>query len=190
VLAFVRYHTHHALPVAAFLGMSVMFTSTLWRMYKVDALPGSRSAFRASLTSTLIALVPICLLAYSFETVFAENWHRYLLCYYLSIALFLAGTSILKITSPLLALIGEASYGIYLFSAFINMGFERLVPLSISRVISLQGYVLIEIIMSCLVCIFVHYTFEKPMIRVGRSVAERLVGKRKQTVMSSHASGC
>lgn len=174
VLAFLRWKIHRSLPVAAPLGLSVMFTASAWRMYLMRQDGECRRTFIKCLAALLLALPAVCLLAYSFALSFEENWHRYLLCYLSAIGLFLLCTSLVKIHLRPLALVGEASFSLYLFSDFIRIEFQRFVRPDLARIISVHGYLALEMIACCIVSVLIYRLLEMPLMRMGKAIERKL----------------
>jgi len=169
-LAGLRYATHRAYPVAAPLGLSVMLLGTLWRMERIDGLMEARRHVRIALSAFILVIPFISLLAYNFNEGFDETWYRYTLCYWIAIGSFFLLTTRLRITWKPLVLVGRASFSLYLFSDFVRLGMERLIPYQRIANISLHLWLSIEMIVSCAVSFLIYTYLESPCLSLGKQL--------------------
>ncbi len=173
-LAVLRYASHRAYPVAAPLSLSVMLAGTLWRMERVDGLPEARRYVRIAISSLVLIIPFISLLAYNFNEGFDETWYRYTLCYWIAIGSFFLLTLPVRITWKPLVLIGRASFSLYLFNDFVRLALEHLVPYQRIARVSLHLWLLIEMIASCAVSYLIYTYLESPCISLGRRLKKGL----------------
>lgn len=168
LLAAVRFKTHHNLPIAAPLGLSVMLCASLWRMVVFEHRAEAASSMRLAFASFLLTIPVISRLAY------AEGWIRYTLVYWVAIAAFCLLTTRVKLNWRPLAIIGRASFSLYLLNNFIRSLVIHLAPPERVTPHAPVLYILISVLISALIAIPVYEYFENPFIRIGKSLARKL----------------
>lgn len=168
LMAAIRFKTHHNLPIAAPLGLCVMLCASLWRMvvfeHRDEATPSMRLAF----ASFLVTIPVISRLAY------AEGWIRYTLVYWIAIASFWLFTTRVKLNWRPLAIIGRASFSLYLLNNFIRGFLIHIAPPERVAPHAQVPYILISVLISSLVAIPVYEYFENPFIRLGKTLARKI----------------
>lgn len=165
VASIVRFYLEIKLPIALFLALSLMFYGYLLRSH-ILYLRGDKSivtaknnmfvkVFPVIFMATMLA---ISFLAYNKNYGHNEVWYRYFLSYAIAFVLFLLLTSRVKIKNRILAYFGKISYSFYLFhvviihivgnidleSTFINNVIFTLLSLSLTTIVSIIGFKLIE----------------------------------------------
>lgn len=178
ILAIIRFKTHRSVPLAIPLSLAIMLASTLWRMTILDGRVEVRPYVWLAIGSFLLSIPVISLLAYNFDSGFGETWYRYTLCYWISIGLFLLATSRFKITWRPLAMVGQASYSLYLFNDFVQIILLRMHWLSPISRLSPNLYLALTIVVGSAISIFLYNVLEKPMVAVGKKLSSALNQKR------------
>ena len=177
-LAVLRYVLVLKLPVALPLALSVMFFGCLWRGYVIeDRTDARRASFRALLAFAVL-LPPICLLAYNHDFGYNETWWRYLVTYFVSLSLFALCTTVLRMNLRPLAWLGAVSYSIYLLQSPI-WGLTSILGLA-PFPIPYGAHLYIAVVMGITVGIsaLTYYWVEKPMISLGRRLADSMPRRR------------
>lgn len=168
LMAAIRFKTHHNLPIAAPLGLCVMLCACLWRMvvfeHRAEAVPSMRLAF----ASFLLTIPVISRLAY------ADGWIRYTLVYWIAIAGFCLLTTRVKLNWRPLAIIGRASFSLYLLNNFIRSLLIHIAPPERVTPHAQVLYILVSVLISALVAIPVYEYFENPCIRLGKMLARKI----------------
>ncbi len=168
LMAVVRFKTHHNLPIAAPLGLCVMLCASLWRMvvfeHRAEAVPSMRLAF----ASFLLTIPIISRLAYT------DGWIRYTLVYWLAIAAFRLLTTHVKLNWRPLAIIGRASFSLYLLNNFVRTLLIHIAPPERVAPHLPVAYILASVLISSVVAIPVYEYFENPFIRLGKTLARKL----------------
>ncbi len=173
-MAAVRYRTHRALPLAATLGLSMMFAANLWRMFVHDRRPEAARPLRIAFGSFAILLIPICMMAYSFDVGYGKRWTRYLLVYWLAMVLFTMLTTLVKIEWRPLVLVGRASYSLYLFADIFHILYEKLLPPNHYARASANLYLVGLVLVACVCSLPIYEYIEKPMVSLGKKLTRRL----------------
>jgi peptidoglycan/LPS O-acetylase OafA/YrhL len=171
-LAVIRYVMERKLPVAMPLALAVMFWGFCWRRYTVDRLPGARAA-ALSVTAALVVMIPpICILAYSSDYGYGENWQRYVATYLAAIFIFVVLTTKVKVATPITLYLGAISYSVYLFGP---IGQEIAQYIVAGAGVSVPGHLIIALAVAITVAIsaLVYAFVEKPSIELGRRINER-----------------
>ncbi len=172
LLAVVRFLMARKLPVALPLGISVMFLGCIWRSVILDHEQMARGyALKAIIV--FAALLPvICLLAYSRNYGYDESPLPYILCYGCGVAIFLLGTTKLRVHGRIFVHLGTISYSVYLLHTPVYLAAERfgLIPAADAGPLVFWSWL---IAMMCAVILVSHLSYmmiEKPFIELGRSV--------------------
>ena len=167
LLAWLRFKTQHALPVAAPLGLCVMLAGSLWRMAVLEQRPEAVRYMRLAIGSFLLAIPFIARLAYT------DGWRRSTLVYWIAVIGFCLLTSRLKISSRPLAALGRASFSLYLLNPFCNEFLKHVVP---NRYATSQPLLdlLASAVLACLVSLPLFKYLENPCIRLGKTLARKL----------------
>ncbi|MGK9168038.1 acyltransferase [Inquilinus limosus] len=171
LFAVARFYLERKVPVALPLSLSIMFWGTLWREAIVN---GSETHRRYAIWMLLLyvgLIPPISLLAYNIDLGLEENWVRYTISYLVALAIFATLTTAVRISSRLPVWLGAISYSLYLFHvhardvveiafAFAGTGLPAWasVPLSIA--------------VAVLAAWAIYTSIERPMITIGRRVAD------------------
>ncbi|MBP0496245.1 acyltransferase family protein [Pararoseomonas indoligenes] len=175
VLAGARFLLDRKFPVALPLALAVMFLGCLWNSQLSPGDIGGRRLARLALTILAVALLPICVLAYSADHGYGETWYRYLLSYGLGLALFTIGTTRVRMTSRPLVRLGVISYSVYLlhpvvFAAAERIGFH---PLQIPA-LGAHTYILCILAATALAGEVAYRLVEAPSIAFSRRVTQWL----------------
>lgn len=168
LLAAVRFKTHHNLPIAAPLGLCVMLCSSLWRMVVLEQRAEAARPMRLAFASFLLTIPLIARLAYT------DGWIRYTLVYWIAISSFWLFSTHLQLNWRPLALIGRASFSLYLLNNYIRGVFIHLAPPERVAPHAPAVYILASVLLSALVSIPVYEYFENPFIRLGKTLARKL----------------
>lgn len=174
LLASVRHHIHRALPLAAPLGLCVMLAGSLWRMVRLEGRADAVRSMRWAFGSFLVAIPVISWLAYSFNTGFNESWTRYTLSYWTAIGAFILLTSKFKLSWGPLAIIGRASYSLYLFNELFDAALTHFLPLEKVMPRLPVLYVLFGLAIACLLSLLLYRYVESPAITLGKNLAKAL----------------
>lgn len=145
LMAAIRFKTHHNLPIAAPLGLSVMLCASLWRMVVFEHRTEATTSMRLAFASFLLTIPVISRLAYT------DGWIRYTFVYWIAIAGFCLLTTRVKLNWRPLAIVGRASSSLYLLNKF-NRGFLIHIapPERVARHAPLL-YILVSVLISSLV---------------------------------------
>lgn len=163
-MAWLRWRSGVALPVALPLSLSLMFSATLWRHYFRD---GNSRALRHALAllGAFLACMPlISLLAYNRNFGFGETWYRYTISYAVAVSAFLFFSFRWRIQNRFLVWLGQISYSTYLFHGVVLMLYGRFLLTRHYTSLHIAAYVLLTLAVSHVIFILV----ERPAIRWGR----------------------
>jgi len=162
--AVVRWTTHRAVPVAIPLGLFCMFIGAEMRRLSERADP---IGLRVLLYVAVV--IPTCLLAYSFSTRFEETGSRYVVTYLTGGAVFLLFLKFPHVDlNRGLRLLGDYSYGIYLFHLPVAFIFERWFPHG-------GALFLLTLVATTLVSAPLYHLVERPLAELGRQLGRRAV---------------
>lgn len=168
IMAAVRFKTHRYLPIAAPLGLCVMLCASLWRMVIFEHRAEAASSMRLAFASFLLTIPVISRLAY------ADGWIRYTLVYWIAISAFWLLTTHVKVNWQPLAIIGRASFSLYLLNNFIRSALIYLAPPQRVAPHVPVAYILASVLISSLLAIPVYEYFENPFVRLGKTLARKL----------------
>lgn len=168
LMAAVRFKTHHNLPIAAPLGLCVMLCASLWRMVVFEHRAEAARPMRLASASFFFVIPVISRLAYT------DGWIRYTLVYWIAMAGFWLLTTRVKLNWRPLAIIGRASFSLYLLNNFVRSLFTHLAPPERIAPHAPVLYIVVSVLLSALVAIPVYEYFENPFIRLGKFLARKL----------------
>ncbi|MBY6013479.1 acyltransferase [Qipengyuania gaetbuli] len=185
VMAYARYETGKALPVALPLALFMMFFGMVWRNATLD---GEVYAVRQSriLIAAFVLTIPlVSVFAYNFDAGNGETWHRYTLSYFAAMLIFVLLTTVVKIQSPFFAWLGAISYSVYLFGWVCTSLLMTLFPALLYDAPA-HLLVVLSILLTIVVSSVVYYGVEKPAIVMGRKVAslvdQKIGGTRTEAI--------
>jgi len=173
LLAAARWYLQKKLPVALPLALSIMFWGFLWRRAMVERLPEARALVGKLTALIFVALVPVCLLAYSHDFGFHETWYRYLDTYVAALCIFMLCTTRAKITAGATVFLGRISYSLYLFGPLgqeIAMVLRPLLPAGAP----VHATIALAVAVTLPIATLTYHLVEKPAIALGRSLKRRL----------------
>jgi peptidoglycan/LPS O-acetylase OafA/YrhL len=158
-----------------FFHLGIMFWGSLFRAWYDGRM---QSVFAIACTWGLLAFLLVIYPAYcAFVVKFPVS---YFLPYTLAIALFVAGTTLLKIRFRFLARIGEISYSVYLVHPVVfNLLLWVLMRTEVTsfwRTRHLATYVLLNMAITVALSVVTYRWVEKPAIAMGRSLSRRWFG--------------
>ncbi|WP_051248748.1 acyltransferase family protein [Inquilinus limosus] len=185
LFAVARFHLERKVPVALPLSLSVMFWGTLWREAIVN---GSEKHRRFAIWTLLLYIAfipPISLLAYNIDLGLEENWVRYMSSYLVALAIFVALTTAVRISSRLPVWLGAISYSLYLFHVHARDA-VRMALASIGAELPVWTAVLLSVAVAVAAAWVIYTLVERPMIMLGRRVADA-VAIREQRRMRAQA---
>lgn len=165
-MSWLRYAYEIKLPVAVPLSLAIMFWGHTWR---VGTDSGDRRGAAGLALLYIAAMLPVSLLAYNQNMGFGETWYRYFLTYALAILAFMAATRyrLLSFASWL----GLVSYSTYLFhTVVIYLAFHYASRLFEGYGMPFASAAVVALVVA--VSAAVYYFVEKPMIRVGKGLAQ------------------
>ena len=168
IMAAVRFKTHHNLPIAAPLGLCVMLCASLWRMVVFEHRAEAAASMRLAFASFLVTIPVISRLAY------ADGWIRYTFVYWIAISAFWLLTTRVKLNWRPLAIIGRASFSLYLLNNFIRGFLIHIAPPERVTPNIPIAYILVSVLISSVIAIPVYEYFENPFIRLGKTLARKL----------------
>lgn len=174
-LAAARFVLNKKLPVALPLALAVMFFGCLWRSRILAGDPAARRLVPAAFMAFALVLPPICILAYSSDHGYNETWERYLLSYTVALALFILGTTRLRVASPYLVRLGVVSYSVYLLHQVVFAAVER-VGFHPAHLPAVGGHVYIACVLLLAVAVgeVAYRTVEATSLAFGRRLNARL----------------
>ncbi len=162
--AVTRYGLQKKVPTAVPLGLFCMFIGAQLRILEEAGKPIARVV-----AAYLAVIIPSCLLAYSFNISFNETGSRYVSTYLIGGAVFLV---VIKFPyfdfGPIPRVIGDYSYGIYLF---------HIIIVSILEPFLAPGALLffVVLVLSVAISAPLYYLIERPAADLGRSLTKRSV---------------
>jgi peptidoglycan/LPS O-acetylase OafA/YrhL len=158
-----------------FLHLGIMFWGTLFRAWHDGKM---QSVFAIACTWGLLAFLLVIYPAYC---VFIVKYPvGYFVPYVLAIAIFVAGTTLLKIRFRPLARIGEISYSVYLVHPVVLLlmlwALKRTEVTSFWRTRHLATYLLLNMALTIALSAVTYRWIEQPAIAMGRSLSRRWFG--------------
>ena len=112
--------------------------------------------------------------------------------YALGIAVFVVGTSVVRVRSRLTDWLGRISYSIYLFHPVVFMallwGLQRFPATSWWRSQHLGIYLLVNALLTAALATLVFHCVERPGIEFGRRLARRWVARRTHAPLEAAAA--
>lgn len=166
----IRFYTKVAIPVAIPLALSLMLFSAAFS-------ERGRSDLRSLLSTYgvfVAAMLPISLLAYSFDAGHGESSISYFVSYSLAVTVFLAS----RIANPVLVFLGKISYSVYLMHATVGLGFLTFAASYLDNGFLFPAYLAVTIGVSSL-CYFV---VEQPAIAFAKRINAR-TGRASKAVL-------
>jgi peptidoglycan/LPS O-acetylase OafA/YrhL len=170
-----------------FLNLSLMFWGMLYRS-RCDAAPATRDRIDGvvlwGLLFFYVVMLPLIALA-------STGYMRITLAtYVIGFAIFLAGTRV-RIETRVTDWFGKISYSIYLFHLIVFLTMEwwllRQPEESWLRTRAFGVYTGVGVLVVLAVASFVHFTVERPGIRLGHRLAGRLSAPRRSRTIDAHA---
>jgi len=164
-----------------FLNLSLMFAGTVYRRVVVErewrADPWLAAAFAAFLCGHVLVMPLSAAVAVGFKS-------NGTVPYALGIALFILGTSVVRIRSRLTDWLGRISYSTYLFHPVVFMALlwllQKAPATSWWRSQHLGVYLIVNALLTVMVATLVFRYVERPGIDLGRRLARRWVACRTQ----------
>jgi len=162
-----------------FLNLSLMFAGALYRKLVADgewrADPWLAAGFAGFLGGHLLVMPLVSAMAIGLRG-------NAIVVYALGIALFIVGTSIVRIRSRLTDWLGRVSYSFYLFHPIVFMALlwplRRLPEASWWRAQHLGVYLIANALLTAALATLVFHWVERPGIEIGRRLARRWVARR------------
>ncbi|WP_342239896.1 acyltransferase family protein [Inquilinus sp. OTU3971] len=179
LLAVARFTLERKVPVAVPLCLSIMFWGTLWREATINGSALDRRHATWILVLFAIAIPPISLLAYNFDTGLEEYWVRYAVSYYVAIGLFMLLSTRVRLTGRVAVWFGQISYSLYLFHVHTKL----LVDEAVARAgLALPAALQVALSIAASVCVsYVVFTLvERPGIRIGKAVGGLIAARRSE----------
>ncbi|MGU3361188.1 acyltransferase family protein [Methylobacterium sp. M6A4_1b] len=187
-LAFLRFAFERKFPVAVPLSLAVMFWGLCLRYHVLEKRPGWGSAL-TWVTSVLVCAVPvISVLAYGRDMGFQENWVKYVVTYWLAMALFALLALKLRIEGRVFAYLGAISYSIYLFGPVVQVVIEHALA-GYESVVPIHLFAAATALATIAVAALVYRWIEVPAIALGRRVARRFAGRAGSGAPAAAALG-
>jgi len=158
-----------------FFHLGIMFWGSMFRAWYDGRM---QSVFAIACTWGLLVILLVIYPAYcAFMVRFPVS---YFLPYALAIAIFVAGATLLKIRSRVLAGIGEISYSVYLVHPVVfNLLLWALMRTEVTsfwRTRHLATYVVLNMAITVALSVFTYRWVEQPAIAMGRSLSRRWFG--------------
>ncbi|RZK88582.1 MAG: acyltransferase [Methylobacterium sp.] len=172
VLAGLRFHLERKFPVAVPLSLAVMFWGLCLRYHVFEQRAGWGSA-SALVTAALILAVPlVSVLAYNRDMGFHESWVKYVITYWLAMALFaLLGVKV-RIEGRVFVGLGAISYSIYLFGPVVQVVLEHALA-GYEPVVPVHVFAAATALVTVGVATLMYRWIERPAIALGRHVVHR-----------------
>lgn len=165
--AAVRLASGSALPVALFLGLTLMFLGDLLREHHEGrAAPG---ALRRTTVVVALVIVPVCWMSY-------RHWQGYVAAYWAAILVVFAAHAFWERFERRRALrtlsesLGNISYGVYLFHPLIAMPLGQVL---LRKGVSVPATLLLALGATVAAAWVLHHAVERPCVELGRLVSTR-----------------
>lgn len=179
LFAIARFALERKVPVAVPLCLSIMFWGTLWREATINGSALHRRYALWMLALFALAIPPISLLAYDFDTGLEEYWVRYAVSYYAAIGLFMLLSTRVRLTGRVAVWFGQISYSLYLFHVHTKLLVDEAVAragLALPAALQVTLSIAAAICVSCIVFTLV----ELPAIRMGKAVGGMIAARRSE----------
>lgn len=153
IAAFARNYYDKPVPVAIFIILSISILGYYIRLYKEGEI--NIKVINWSLISFIVAIIPICLMAYNKDWGHNETWYRYVITYTLALIVFFVVAKY-EMHCALFTELGKISYSTYLThgvviaaftnysNLFANMWLESIAMFCIILILAKVTYILIE----------------------------------------------
>ena len=168
------------------LNLSVMLCGALFRLVRSDSAPDRLAGLALrGLAIFYVAVLPaVVVLA-------IHKPFNYAVPYAIAFAVFIAGTTVLRIETRLTDWLGRISYSIYLFHPIVfqpvYLWLMRQPAESAWRTQHLAVYLLANLVLTLIAAVLVFRFVEQPGIRLGRRLAARFEQRRATATASSSA---
>lgn len=169
VVSIARYMTGIKLPVAAPLGLSVMFLGIVLRKYFEREAPFTGKQLITYTSYFVLVLLGICFLAYNRDYGHNEKWYLYFSSYTGAIVIFLI-FSRFKWSNQYLVFLGSISYSLYLLHPVMGLGLVNYLRENYFPNLSSINYILLYFSFSIGSASLCYYFIEKPAVAFGKRV--------------------
>lgn len=167
LMAAARFHFDKKLPVALPLALSLMFIGLIIRRKFIEKEAISNKKFTEILIVFLLALIPICFLAYNKDYGFHETWYKYFVSYVIGIGFFMLFL-VYKWSNRFTDFWGRISYSLYLLHPIIGLDLAFLLYKKHIIVTGPLSYALFAVCASVISAVTCFYLVEKPCVKVGK----------------------
>ncbi len=162
------------------LCLSIMFWGTLWREAHDQPIRAPPTLCHSGCwCCSRLAIPPISLLAYDFDTGLEEYWVRYAVSYYVALGLFMLLSTRVRLTGRVAVWFGQISYSLYLFHVHTKL----LVDEAVARAgLVLPAALQVALSIAAAVCVsYIVFTLvERPAIRMGKAVGGMIAARRSE----------
>ena len=176
LLATARFYLERKAPVAVPLSLSIMFWGTLWREATLNRSAQHRRYAYWMLALYVVAMPPISLLAYDIDLGLEEYWVRYMVSYYVALALFMLLSTWIRMEGRTAVWLGRISYSLYLFHNHAKKAVD-LVADAFAPGLNALVRIALAVALSLVLAHAIFHLLEKPAIelgkRINRAIADR-----------------
>lgn len=178
-MAVARFYLQKKVPVAVPLSLSIMFWGMLWREATLNRSARHLRYARLMLALYVVAMPPISLLAYNFDVGKEEYWLRYMVSYYLALALFIILSTRFRLEGETMVWFGRISYSIYLFHVHAKIAVD-LAADAIAPGLNPAIKVVLSIALAIGMAHLIFRWIEKPAIELGKRINRGIASRAAQ----------
>lgn len=155
------------------ISLSIMFWGALWRFFLEGRCQSWLEKAALAFLPIQCALLVVCRPFYTRAEAKLNFPVSFGVSLALAIALFILGTTVMKLKSRILAWCGLVSYSLYLFHMIVITYVMRWVQSSYANPPPLWAFELIVLILSCCSAALGYYFVERPFIALGKRLTEK-----------------
>lgn len=172
VAAAVRYYTQTKIPVGLFLALVFMFQGAIWREYIFSRCEKAKRYAKFVFISIIVCMPLISVLAYNQDMGFGETWYRYVLTYYIAVAMIIVLTRFYHVKGRIFVWLGGISYSVYLFHDVVFLVLVDIIGQANLAALGLPIHLYIVVAMLATVALsgLTYKYIEQPMIKLGRKI--------------------
>jgi peptidoglycan/LPS O-acetylase OafA/YrhL len=176
LLAAARFYLERKVPVAVPLSLSIMFWGTLWREATLNRSAQHRRYAWWMLGAYAVAMPPISLLAYDMDLGLEEYWVRYMVSYYVALALFMLLSTRLRLEGRTAVWLGRISYSLYLFHNHAKKAVD-LAADAFAPGLSAAVRIALAVALALAAAEAIFHLVEKPAIELGKRISRTIADR-------------